>query len=74
MKVAEDVRLCVEHWITEGWCGVSEEELYDEHGNGGSNNYSFSNFVTLIIVDFANTSTDNLGWIVYSAECLESKH
>ncbi|XP_013146719.1 PREDICTED: BAI1-associated protein 3 [Papilio polytes] len=32
--VAEDVRLCVEHWITEGWCGVSEEELYDEHGNG----------------------------------------
>ncbi|CAG4947849.1 unnamed protein product [Parnassius apollo] len=32
--VSEDVRLCVEHWITEGWCGVAEEEIYDEHGNG----------------------------------------
>ncbi|CAH2039629.1 unnamed protein product, partial [Iphiclides podalirius] len=32
--VSEDVKLCVEHWITEGWCGVDEEDLYDEHGNG----------------------------------------
>ncbi|CAK1586198.1 unnamed protein product [Parnassius mnemosyne] len=32
--VSEDVRQCVEHWIAEGWCGVAEEEIYDEHGNG----------------------------------------
>ncbi|XP_028039029.1 BAI1-associated protein 3 [Bombyx mandarina] len=31
--VTEDVRQCVEHWVGEGWCGVAEEELYDEHQN-----------------------------------------
>ncbi|XP_022124719.2 BAI1-associated protein 3 [Pieris rapae] len=29
--VSEDVKQCVEHWISEGWCGVAEEEGYDEH-------------------------------------------
>ncbi|KAL0822546.1 hypothetical protein ABMA28_004591 [Loxostege sticticalis] len=32
--VSEDVRQCVEHWVAEGWCGVAEEEIYDEQGNG----------------------------------------
>ncbi|XP_063827905.1 BAI1-associated protein 3 [Ostrinia nubilalis] len=32
--VSEDVRQCVEHWVAEGWCGVAEEEVYDEQGNG----------------------------------------
>lgn len=25
----------MEHWVAEGWCGVAEEEIYDEQGNGG---------------------------------------
>ncbi|CAK1556248.1 unnamed protein product [Leptosia nina] len=29
--VSEDVKQCVEHWISEGWCGVAEEEGFDEH-------------------------------------------
>ncbi|XP_053606355.1 BAI1-associated protein 3 isoform X2 [Plodia interpunctella] len=32
--VSEDVRQCVEHWIEAGWCGVAEEEVYDDLGNG----------------------------------------
>ncbi|KAG6459452.1 BAI1-associated protein 3 [Manduca sexta] len=32
--VSEDIRQCVEHWVAEGWCGVAEEEIYDEQGNG----------------------------------------
>ncbi|XP_048487474.1 BAI1-associated protein 3 [Plutella xylostella] len=32
--VSEDVKQCVEHWVAEGWCGVAEEEFYDELGNG----------------------------------------
>ncbi|XP_049874475.1 BAI1-associated protein 3 [Pectinophora gossypiella] len=32
--VSEDVRQCVDHWVNEGWCGVAEEEIYDEQGNG----------------------------------------
>ncbi|XP_060802443.1 BAI1-associated protein 3 [Amyelois transitella] len=32
--VSEDVRHCVEQWVAEGWCGVAEEEAYDELGNG----------------------------------------
>lgn len=35
LQVTEDVRQCVEHWIAEGWCGVAEEEIYDEQGNAG---------------------------------------
>ncbi|KAJ8716122.1 hypothetical protein PYW08_013407 [Mythimna loreyi] len=31
--LSEDVRQCVEHWVVEGWCGVVEEPMYDEHGN-----------------------------------------
>lgn len=36
------MRQCVEHWVVEGWCGVVEEPMYDEHGNGGklSNHYA----------------------------------
>lgn len=29
-QLTEDVRQCVEHWVAEGWCGVAEEEMYDE--------------------------------------------
>lgn len=32
--MSEDVRQCVDHWVSEGWCGVAEEEIYDELGNG----------------------------------------
>ncbi|XP_061715227.1 BAI1-associated protein 3 [Cydia pomonella] len=32
--LSEDVRQCVELWVNEGWCGVAEEEIYDEQGNG----------------------------------------
>lgn len=32
--MSEDVRQCVDHWVSEGWCGVAEEEVYDELGNG----------------------------------------
>ncbi|XP_032520325.2 BAI1-associated protein 3 [Danaus plexippus] len=32
--VSEDVRQCVQHWVAEGWCGVAEEEVYDDDGNG----------------------------------------
>ncbi|XP_026499223.2 BAI1-associated protein 3 [Vanessa tameamea] len=32
--VSDDVKQCVELWVSEGWCGVAEEEIYDEHGNG----------------------------------------
>ncbi|XP_026316773.1 BAI1-associated protein 3 [Hyposmocoma kahamanoa] len=31
--VSEDVRQCVDHWVSEGWCGVAEEEIYDDLGN-----------------------------------------
>lgn len=31
--VSDDVKLCVDHWVAEGWCGVAEEEMYDELGN-----------------------------------------
>ncbi|XP_072947566.1 BAI1-associated protein 3 [Epargyreus clarus] len=30
--LTEDVRHCVAHWVGEGWCGVAEEDVYDENG------------------------------------------
>ncbi|CAB3259883.1 unnamed protein product [Arctia plantaginis] len=31
--VSEDVRQCMQHWLIEGWCGVVEENIFDEQLN-----------------------------------------
>lgn len=46
------MRLCVDHWVAEGWCGVAEEEIYDEQGHPGNffTGIKYRFFITCFII------------------------
>lgn len=44
--------------MTEGWCGVAEEEVFDEHGNGSKNPiklFVILRFASLELLSFIST-------------------